>query len=108
MWRCQVGGRVGKGSEGNRHGIEGSREDSTGKAGVGGGGGKKEEEAAVSNGGGSGNSGGCGFFEWAEFTDDGEPVWKHRSNNHLKKTSMDNGDAVLEAEQDEGTVSGRV
>ena len=21
---------------------------------------------------------GCGFFEWAEFTDDGEPLWKHR------------------------------
>jgi hypothetical protein len=24
---------------------------------------------------------GCGFFEWADFTDDGEPLWKHRPND---------------------------
>lgn len=30
---------------------------------------------------------GCGFFEWAEFTDDGEPLWKHRS--HEKSVSHD-------------------
>lgn len=23
---------------------------------------------------------GCGYFEWAEFTDDGKPIWKHRIN----------------------------
>lgn len=23
---------------------------------------------------------GCGYFEWADFTDDGMPVWKHRLN----------------------------
>lgn len=22
---------------------------------------------------------GCGYFEWAEFTDDGEPIWKHET-----------------------------
>ena len=24
---------------------------------------------------------GCGYFEWAEFTEDGEPIWKHRKNH---------------------------
>ena len=77
---CQVGGRARGGGESD--------------------GGNKEVKAAIGNGGGSGNSGGCGFFEWAEFTDDGEPIWKHRSNDHLKTASVGDDDAVLGAEQD--------
>ena len=89
---CQVGGRVAAGKEGGGDG------DAM----------KNEVKAAISNGGGSGNRGGCGFFEWAEFTDDGEPIWKHRSNDHLKKTPVGDDDAVLGAEKDKGSVNGRV
>jgi hypothetical protein len=60
MWMCQVGGRadvVVKGKDGQKEGDGGGE----GKGKV-----------------GSDGTGGCGFFEWAEFTDDGEPIWKHR------------------------------
>ena len=53
----------------------------------------------------------CGFFQWAEFDDDGEPVWGH----HEKGSSGDEGaprlrnfveDGVLDG--DEGEVKGEV
>jgi hypothetical protein len=35
---------------------------------------------------------GCGFFEWAEFTDDGEPLWKHqpqgKSASHVESSQV--------------------
>jgi alkylated DNA repair dioxygenase AlkB len=27
---------------------------------------------------------GCSYFEWADFTEDGQPIWKHKNNGHLK------------------------
>ena len=35
--------------------------------------------------------GGCGFFEWAQFTDDGEPVWEHRpyGRDSVNQVKMD-------------------
>ena len=33
---------------------------------------------------------GCGFFEWAEFTDDGEPLWKNRRMDRVGEGSSHN------------------
>lgn len=30
---------------------------------------------------------GCGYFEWAEFTDDGEPIWRHRPRQYLDQSA---------------------
>ena len=65
MWMCQVGGRVDPKTKDNRtdadagKGHEGMHSDSGGAGRM-----------------GTGNTGGCGYFEWAEFTDDGDPLWK--------------------------------
>ena len=62
IWMCQVGGRAepvekqtskGEGTPSEMHKVS----------------------PALSKA--AGNSGGCGYFVWAEFTDDGEPIWKH-------------------------------
>lgn len=38
---------------------------------------------------------GCGFFEWAQFTDDGVPVWKHRSTSLLvKEKDQNDGEGI--------------
>ena len=95
---CQVGGRVGKTTE-ERAGK--TTEGSPGKAT-----GRRDEETEVKAT--KGNSGGCGFFEWAEFTDDGEPIWKHRANDHLKKAFVDDDDAAFGSKNDKGAVGGRV
>lgn len=28
---------------------------------------------------------GCGFFQWAEFDDDGEPIWKGRQKDKVEE-----------------------
>jgi hypothetical protein len=33
---------------------------------------------------------GCGYFEWAEFTDDGEPLWKNRRTDRVGEGSSHN------------------
>jgi len=63
MWMCQVGGRVDPKSTKNEGGVNG-------------------------NGGGTSNTGGCGYFEWAEFTDDGDPIWKHKSRKQEDKEHL--------------------
>jgi len=61
VWMCQVGGRVdGEGvgaGEGKEDGVSGKREI------------EETENAKVLGGKG------CGYFEWAEFDDDGVPMW---------------------------------
>lgn len=37
---------------------------------------------------------GCGYFEWAEFTDDGNPVWRHQDQS--RPQSAEQHDTVLE------------
>ena len=69
MWMCQVGGRVDPKTREKWR----DRDDATAAVGVSGG------------GAGSGNNGGCGYFEWAEFSDDGDPIWKHQSRDASKK-----------------------
>jgi len=64
MWMCQVGGRVDAKSTKSEGGVNGN-----------------------GGGTGTGNTGGCGYFEWAEFTDDGDPIWKPRNRNHDEKRS---------------------
>lgn len=59
MWTCQVGGRAETGTKVKDKAIGKEENHTTGKS-------------------GTGEGGGCGFFEWAEFTDDGDPIWKHK------------------------------
>lgn len=85
MWMCQVGGRIdplskkGENASGQTEGIGNGDQADTGQ---------NQEESkdyTIKSKPAYGNTGGCGFFEWAKFTDDGDPIWKHRSNDHLMK-----------------------
>ncbi|ETN44141.1 uncharacterized protein HMPREF1541_10691 [Cyphellophora europaea CBS 101466] len=43
---------------------------------------------------------GCGYFEWAEFTEDGEPIWKHRTKNAATPSHSAHVDAAAQSEAD--------
>ena len=75
MWMCQVGGKADPGTK---------------------------EKNAMKDGDGNRNTGGCEFFEWAQFTDDGEPIWKHRTRRTEGMTSSTDVLGPVVAEENGG------
>ena len=84
VWMCQVGGRV----DGEGAGAGEGKGDVVG--------GKRQTEGTEIAKESTGK--GCGYFEWAEFDDDGVPIWLNKEKAKESPTKYDQK-PVANAEQ---------